>query len=151
MKATPRSEAFCSIQLVQFYTGILHNFTPTLTPFLCRLHNDVPGPLCYRSCRLSRLVQPFPPAFRALRRTHQSRPIVGSGGRRCSTCHIHRADAATAPPSAPSTSYLHRKAGYPAPGGTPDLVPKVKADQSMPILHPTRQFARPRLPPKRQP
>ncbi|MCF8710084.1 outer membrane protein assembly factor BamB family protein, partial [Rhizorhapis sp. SPR117] len=26
------SEAFCSIQLVQFYTGILHNFTPTLTP-----------------------------------------------------------------------------------------------------------------------
>ncbi|MCF8710464.1 hypothetical protein, partial [Rhizorhapis sp. SPR117] len=25
------SEAFCSIQLVQFYTGILHNFTPTLT------------------------------------------------------------------------------------------------------------------------
>lgn len=81
-------------------------------------------------------------------RTRRSRPIVGSVETRCSTCHIRPAGAATAHPSAPSTSSLRNTAGCLEKDGIPDLAPTAKAGQLTTTPRPIRQSARPTLPPK---
>ncbi len=43
-----------------------------LSPLLCRRHNDVPGPLCCRSCRLPCRAPPIRSASRAWHRTRRS-------------------------------------------------------------------------------
>ena len=119
--------------------------------FLCQLHSDVLGLLCCRSCRRRCLAPPNRQAFRALRRTRQSPLIVGSGERRCSTCDIRPANDAIARLSAPSKTCLRSTAGYSAPGGNPGHVQRATMTLLTLIHRPIRQFARPTLPPKRQP
>ena len=80
-------------------------------------------------------------------RTRRPRPSVGNGGRRCSTCRIHQADATTAVLCAPSTSCPRNSADYLALADSRVLALKAGAARSPPILHLSVLSVRPKLPP----
>lgn len=106
------------------------------------------GQWCCRSCRRFDPVRPVRQGFRAVPRTRRSRPIVGNGERRCSTCRIHRAGVAIARPCGPFTSWPRNSAGCPAPDGSSAPVQRVAAARSAPTLRPSHQSVRPKPPPK---
>lgn len=112
-----------------------------------RPHNDAPGQLCCRSCRRFDPARPVQPEFRALLRTHRSRPSVDIGGRHCTTCRIHQAGVAIVHPCAPSTSCLRNSAYCPEQGGIRVLARGEEAGRSPPTPRPSNRSVHPSLPP----